>query len=279
MTWDLTTPDGTEALSNGDNRIRELKTDIQTAMRGNASDGIEAKFPGSDTASPVFRYRGIKGTTAARPVSGQYGLYVDTTRNVLQRDNGSSWEDIATLIPATTVMVFYQATAPVGWTKLTTQNDKALRVVSGSSGGSAGGSLGLSTGITLAHTHTVDSHTHDLANHTHSTPAHQHTLDATLISGSVPPSLVDINKIVSVSPSLGGSFTADALYYNSDATGAYTAAPGYTTSQYNKQTVSGGSGTSGAPSSNTSSAATPATDSQLTNVTLAYADVILCSKD
>jgi hypothetical protein len=48
------------------------------------------------------------------------------------------------VIPSGTVMLFYQAAAPTGWTKLTTQNDKALRVVSGS-GGVAGGTNAFST--------------------------------------------------------------------------------------------------------------------------------------
>ncbi|MGY2987724.1 hypothetical protein [Bradyrhizobium sp. USDA 4508] len=47
-------------------------------------------------------------------------------------------------VPSGTVMVFYQAAAPTGWTKLTTQNDKALRVVSGA-GGVAGGTNPFST--------------------------------------------------------------------------------------------------------------------------------------
>lgn len=163
MTWDIATPDGSEAASQGDNRIRELKTDLQNALRGQASSGTEAVFPGSDTANPVFRYRGLKGTTAARPAAGQYGLYINETLNTIQRDNGSSWVDIATLIPSGTAMVFYQATAPVGWTKVTTQNDKALRVVSGGTGGSAGGTNALSS---AAHTHSIASggaHTHTLA--------------------------------------------------------------------------------------------------------------------
>ena len=46
--------------------------------------------------------------------------------------------------PSGTVMLFYQAAAPTGWTKVTTQNDKALRVVSGS-GGVAGGTNAFST--------------------------------------------------------------------------------------------------------------------------------------
>lgn len=161
MTWDITTPTGNEAISNGDDRIRELKSDIQTALRGNTTDGLEAKFPGADTASPVFRYRGLKGTNAARPASGNYGLYVNTDRNSLQRDNGSSWEDIATLLPAGTKMIFYQAAAPTGWTKQTTQDDKALRVVSGVTGGTAGGTRSLTD--SLAHTHSTPSHSHVLA--------------------------------------------------------------------------------------------------------------------
>lgn len=174
MVWDITTPLGTEAVSNGDDRIRELKEDVQTALRGDDADGVEAKFPGSDTANPVFRYRGLKGTTGARPAAGQYGLYFDQTRNALQRDNGSSWDDIATVIPVGTATVFYQAAAPIGWTKIVTQDDKALRVVSGT-GGSSGGTLPMSGGV--SHSHTVTSHTHTFSATT-STPSATTTADA-----------------------------------------------------------------------------------------------------
>ena len=172
MTWDTSTPLGSESILNGDNRIRELKTDIQTALRGNASDGTEAKFPGSDTANPVYRYRGLKGNTAARPAAGQYGLYFDTTRQVLQRDNGSSWDDIAggVGIVSGTNMVFYQASAPTGWTAVAV-NDKFLRVVtSGGTGGSTGGTMAAST--SLAHTHTTGDFTLTIAE----MPAHTHTI-------------------------------------------------------------------------------------------------------
>lgn len=160
MSWNIASPSGSDAASSGDDVIRELKSDLQNAFRGQDVDGVEAKFPGSNTASPVYRYRGLKGATGARPAAGDYGLYFDTTRNVLQRDNGSSWDDIGTSFPSGTSMPFYQAAAPIGWTKLVTQNDKALRVVSGVGGGS-GGSQALST--TLAHTHTVASHTHSFS--------------------------------------------------------------------------------------------------------------------
>lgn len=162
MTWDLTTPAGTEAINNGDDRIREFKTDVQTALRGNATDGDEAIFPGSDTVNPIYRYRGLKGSTAARPTAGQYGLYMNITLNTIQRDSGSAWEDVATLIPSGTVMVFFQSAAPTGWTKSTSHNDKALRVVSGTGGGS-GGSAGFGGIAAASHVLTlseIPSHTH-----------------------------------------------------------------------------------------------------------------------
>lgn len=62
--------------------------------------------------------------------------------------DGTKATAIATLgaspFPAGTKMLFAQASAPTGWTKDTTHNDKALRVVSGTGGGS-GGSVGFST--------------------------------------------------------------------------------------------------------------------------------------
>lgn len=47
-------------------------------------------------------------------------------------------------IPSGTSMLFYQASAPTGWTKQTTHNDKSLRVVSGA-GGTDGGSSSFSS--------------------------------------------------------------------------------------------------------------------------------------
>ena len=44
----------------------------------------------------------------------------------------------AASIPSGSVMLFYQASAPTGWTKVSTIDNKALRVVSGTGGGSGG---------------------------------------------------------------------------------------------------------------------------------------------
>lgn len=72
-------------------------------------------------------------------------------------------------IPQNTIMLFAQATTPLGWTKLTTHNDKTLRVVSGSV--SSGGTDSFTTvfkrsptTVTVSATtltyDVVESHTH-----------------------------------------------------------------------------------------------------------------------
>lgn len=75
------------------------------------------------------------------------------------------------LTPFNTVSVFFQASAVQGWSKLVTQSDKALRVVSGAGGGT-GGAWATATPFTLAHTHL--STTDGLHNHT--TGAHRHNV-------------------------------------------------------------------------------------------------------
>lgn len=68
--------------------------------------------------------------------------------------------------PSGTLMLFQQTAAPTGWTKITTHNNKALRVVSGTA--SSGGSVafttafaaGLSAGATTLSTAQLPSHNH-----------------------------------------------------------------------------------------------------------------------
>lgn len=77
--------------------------------------------------------------------------------------------DITTTpIPAGTVMPFFQAAAPTGWTQVTTQNDKALRVVSGAGGGVGGTTVfsaawpAKQTGGTAISIAQMPSHAHDV---------------------------------------------------------------------------------------------------------------------
>lgn len=248
MTWDITTPLGSDPATQGAANIRQLKADLQTALRGGDVEGVEAKFPGSDTSNPVFRYRGLKGATAARPTPGEYGLFFDSTRNVLQRDNGSSWDDVGTVIPAGSVTVWYQAAAPVGWTKINTQDDKALRVVSGAGGGT-GGSKGLSTAFVLAHTHTVAAHHHAIP--------HKHLLPISDVGGG--------GYRLATDGSWGQGNASRNETFGGVVAGASSGSSNY---MYSETTDTANS-----------SDASPATDSQLADVTLAYIDVILASKD
>lgn len=93
--WSTSTPAGTDPISEGDDRIRELKEAVQESLRGGTTDGLEAVFPGAaPTTAPVFHYRGLKGTTAARPAATEGGLYFNTTTGTLQRADGSAWLDL-----------------------------------------------------------------------------------------------------------------------------------------------------------------------------------------
>ena len=93
---------------------------------------------------------------------------------------GLTWTTVVSedYIPDGSVMAFFQASAPTGWTQVTTQNDKTLRVVSGTGGGT-GGDWAMSAGETTS-SHAGHSHSHTLAAgaHTLSTseiPSHSHS--------------------------------------------------------------------------------------------------------
>jgi len=76
--------------------------------------------------------------------------------------------EVGAPFPAGTLMLFQQTSAPVGWTKQTTHNDKALRVVSGSA--SSGGTNSFSSMFT---SRTSDGHTLSIAE----LAIHDHTVD------------------------------------------------------------------------------------------------------
>lgn len=151
------------------------------------------------------------------------------------------------LTPSGSVSLFYNSAAPSGWTKLTTHNDKALRVVSGIGGGS-GGTDALSSELTAQHTH---GHT-AAVDHTHSTPAHVHAVATSGESFTT----------------LKGYLAVDGSYIRSTLTSAVSK------TVIKGQTTSSGSGTSGAAGAHSHTI-----NNSLTNSQFAYVDVIQCSKD
>ena len=94
-----------------------------------------------------------------------------------------TWQSIsapAAEFASGTTIVFYQASAPTGWTKSTSHDNKALRVVSGTGGGSGGSSsftsVFASRGVPLPeHNHSASSDTH--GGHQHSGPTNSQSIN------------------------------------------------------------------------------------------------------
>lgn len=124
--------------------------------------------------------------------------------------------------PAGTKMVFFQASAPTGWTQVTSHNDKALRVVSGSGGGDGG-----TTNFSSAHTHT---HTDNFAVSSHTLsasemPKHRHSAGSN--SSASYPAGANVKMLLDPSSSYNNQTvytdydkTSDAVGHNHGLTGA-----------------------------------------------------------
>jgi hypothetical protein len=110
--------------------------------------------------------------------TGQVGIGTATPVSALEIASPGVFTGAWAYLPTGTVMMFVQTTAPTGWTKSTTHNNKALRVVSGTA--SSGGTVAFTTAfasqtpvignttLTLAQ---IPAHTHDIpyANFSYST--------------------------------------------------------------------------------------------------------------
>jgi hypothetical protein len=131
----------------------------------------------------IVRVRGggaeIAGDTA---VSGDANVGENLTvgKSVTATEFIGDGAKLTGMIPPGTVMLFGQSNAPVGWTKLTTHNNKALRVVSGSA--SSGGSVAFtsafssqSVGATALTVNQIPSHTHSFSAATAAAGNHGHT--------------------------------------------------------------------------------------------------------
>ena len=99
-------------------------------------------------------------------MTARYPLVLNGT-TIQELQSGDTIAGVDPGIPSGTAMLFIQAAAPTGWTKSTTLNDYALRIVSGTGGGT-GGSIAFSTalgpsgtsGATTLSTAQMPSHNH-----------------------------------------------------------------------------------------------------------------------
>jgi hypothetical protein len=122
-------------------------------------------------------------TVFAGPTTG--AAAAPSFRALVAADIPSTYSQFA----AGTALLFYQAAAPTGWTQVTTQNNKALRVVSGTGGGT-GGSVAFTTAFASQ------------------TPAGSVSTSISAISGTVGTSITGVSGSVGIS---GGSVSATTL--------------------------------------------------------------------
>lgn len=138
-----------DVTQDGDNHLRLIKA------------VLKATFPG------------VGGTGFNTPIvatEAELNYVAGVTSNIqAQIDAISAVSGIE--IPSGTIMLFYQAAAPVGWTQIANDNDSMLRMVSGTGGGVGG----VDSPITLdySHDHTTGDHALTIAE----MPAHTHTIE------------------------------------------------------------------------------------------------------
>ena len=160
------------SISAGTATLTSMTTNSATITGGTITGITDLAVADGGTGSSSLTLNSVLIGNGTSPL---LAVAPSTAGNVLT-SNGTAWTSTAAapFFTSGTVIPFYNTNAPTGWTKLTTQNDKALRVVSGS-GGVSGGSVAFSTAFSSqAVTGTNgDSGATTLA--TTQIPAHTHT--------------------------------------------------------------------------------------------------------
>jgi hypothetical protein len=163
-----------------------------------------------------------------KPAQGFSTWHVEINQN--WTDIEAAVNELIEAIPAGTKMLFQQTTAPTGWTKDTTHNNKALRVVTGTagSGGVNAFTTALNSNVTSSsagsHSHTITVNNHTLTSA--QIPAHSHGIRAaTGVSGPGAYALVYSADTATGSGATaldGGSGGAHNHGASSESTGAHT---------------------------------------------------------
>jgi hypothetical protein len=189
-----TNPTLLDPLSQGDDHLRLIKSVLKSQFPGVGGQGFASVITATEA---------------------QLNFVTGATSNI-QTQLNTHTTNIATalaVIPAGTRMVFAQAAAPTGWTKVTTWANHMLRVVSGTGGGSFTGDSPILNSKVVSHTHTSAATTAtESALHSHTitidaVAAHTHTYTSTDTTSQQAQSLgggIAVGKTTSTSSSGGG---------------------------------------------------------------------------
>lgn len=150
---------------------------------------------------------GVSGTTV--PQGRRVPVVIDST-------NGARIAATEEFVAGTT-MLFVQTSAPTGWTKSTSHNDKALRVVSGTA--STGGSTAFTTVFASRSVPTTDSTTLT----TSQIPSHQHF---TMINNSTSNTTPSASNTISTGNNYGTDLSYSIAANSSTADVGLTSATG-----------------------------------------------------
>ena len=130
------------------------------AGRGDNLTNLDASNLSQGT---VNNDRLIKSSTTVQGIVQLDNLYpptsTSTTQTATTNISRQLYNELTGIIPSGTVMLFYQNNAPTGWTRITNQNNKAIRVV-GSGGGGTGGSNTFTSAFDSARTVPLLQHVH-----------------------------------------------------------------------------------------------------------------------
>jgi len=280
VSWGLYDASGVLNIGTGSGLSGALTPNLTLNQSGNLTatgsvSGSAGSFSGSMTAASL-----AGGAATGTGASGTWGINISGNAATASTLTGN-W----TSMPAGTVVVFYQAAAPTGWTQVTSQNDAALRVVSGT-GGTAGGTVGFTTafasqavsgsvsiatatgtvGGTALSTAQLPAHSHGVTDPTHahsiSDPGHAHALPGNLVSGVGAPGTGSVGQIGPTSGPTYGAVTGISI--NAAATGISIQNTGSGATHTHSLTMNAQTGTFTGNS---------------INLAVAYINTIICSKN
>ena len=163
------TPSGTDvAIADGGTGqgTAQAAIDALTAVSGATNEHVLTK----DTVTGNAKFKAAGGVTYASAAEINAGT---EAAKAIAPDQLKA----AGLTFATTKMLFYMDTAPLGWTLLNTLDDMVVYVTKGSAaGGQIGGAVhSAGTWTQPTHAHTGPSHAHSGPSHSHSGPSHTHS--------------------------------------------------------------------------------------------------------